>query len=235
MTCTFQGCREESSKECQAWGVGQGFCADHIGVVRARFANSMSGRDSWVAAAKQPYRPEDVLEHADLIEDYVRLYALMLCKPRCRELMSSLNAEIVSGATLRANDPADERFVSGKRPDDQNYARLSRVLEYYEGLCWFPTAHRLYTGPLTSENYQESIALGYMPKDAGAGSRHGEYSHRLQWHIVMRVVTDGFSKPFRKPAFPESVFSFLKFKGTKMVKAETLFPVSWRKRGSVRC
>ena len=204
MTCTIDGCKAESSGDCQDWGVGQGFCDEHIGVVRARFANRKSGRASWVDAARQPYAPEDVREYADLIEDYVRLYALMLDKPRCRELMSRLNTEIAGGAKLRANDPADERFAAGKRKDDQDYARLSRVLEYYEGLCWFPIAHRLYTGPLTSENYQESIALGYMPKDAGAGSRHGEYSHRLQWHIVMRVVTDDFSGAFRKPVWRHS-------------------------------
>lgn len=190
MSCVFKRggpqCPKPASPACQAWGVGEGFCDEHIARVRSRLHNK--------DYSKEPLDAPPPGEHASYIEDYIKLFALMLDKGRCRDLMEALNNEIKGGMALRANDAgADERYVSAKRPDDKNYVRMSRVLEYYEGLCWFPTTHRLYTGALTSQNYQQSIALGYMPKDAGAGAQHGEYSHRLQWHMVMRVLTKDFT------------------------------------------
>ena len=190
MTCVFKRggprCPKPASPACQAWGVGEGFCDDHIAQVRSRLHNKDFSKDPLLAPLAD--------EHAPYVEDYIKLFALMFDKSHCRSLMASLNNEMKGGAALRANDAGgDERYVSAKRPDDKKYVRLSRVLEYYEGLCWFPTTHRLYTGALTSQNYQQSIALGYMPKDAGAGAQHGEYSHRLQWHMVMRVLTKDFT------------------------------------------
>lgn len=189
MICVFRRggprCSKPASDRCQNWGVGEGFCDEHIGRVRSR----LHGRDF----SKDPIEKPVESEFGTYIEDYIKLYALMLDTGFCRTLMTRLNTEIKGGAAMRARDKLeDERFTNAKRPDDKKYVRLSRVLEYYEGLCWFPTVHRLYTGALTSENYQQSIALGYMPKDAGAGAQHGEYSHRLQWHMVMRVITNNF-------------------------------------------
>ena len=192
MTCVYKRgggpqCNKAPSPACLAWGAGEGFCSDHIALMRSRLNGKHFGHDPL---------PEPVAgAHGSYIEDYVKLFALMLDRTHCRSLMTALNNEIKGGAALRAEDGRDERYRKAKCADDQKYVRLSRVLEYYEGLCWFPTTHRLYTGALTSENYQQSIALGYMPKDAGAGAQHGEYSHRLQWHMVMRVITSGFSVP----------------------------------------
>lgn len=192
MTCVFRRagprCQEPASPDCQTWGVGEGFCDKHIAYARAR----LHAKDY-----SQPPIAEPVASvQGSYIEDYIKLFALMLDTSYCRSLMESLNTEMKGGAALRADDAGkDERYASTKRPDDRKYVRLSRVLEYYEGMCWFPTTHRLYTGALTSENYQQSIALGYMPKDAGAGAQHGEYSHRLQWHLVMRVITADFATP----------------------------------------
>ncbi len=192
MTCVFQRggpkCTKPASDQCQNWGVGEGFCDDHIARVRSRLLGHRLGFGNKIDQAQaDPF--------GAFVEDYIKLYALMMDTSFCRSLMTKMNSEMKSGQALRAkNGVPDERDTSAKRPDDKKYIRLSRVLEYYEGLCWFPTTHRLYTGALTSENYQQSIALGYMPKDAGAGAQHGEYSHRIQWHMVMRVVTDNFAR-----------------------------------------
>jgi hypothetical protein len=190
MSCVFKRggpqCPKPASPACQEWGVGEGFCEEHIARVRSRLHNKDYSKD--------PLNAPLANAHSTYVEDYIKLFALMLDKSHCRTLMTALNNEMTGGAARRANDAGgDERYASAKRPDDKKYVRLSRVLEYYEGLCWFPTTHRLYTGALTSQNYQQSIALGYMPKDAGAGAQHGEYSHRLQWHMVMRVLTENFT------------------------------------------
>ncbi len=217
MTCVFKRgasiCQQPASPECETWGVGAGFCAKHIDYVRARL-NSTNKSAPW---SEEPLTKPVAGEHSDYIEDYIKLYALMLDKTRCRELMTALGSEILGGYKERANaGDGDARFSrANNRETEQNYVRLSRVLEYYEGLCWFPTTHRVYTGSLTSENYVQSIALGYMPKDAGAGARHGEYSHRLQWHIVMRLVTNGFEVAFHKDVWRHSPFDMFTTLGSE--------------------
>ena len=153
-----------------------------------------------------------------LIEDYIKIFALMMDRDFCKQQLVLLNGEIQSaaGGKVRMEDSlTDERFKEARRETDQHYVRMSRVLEYYEGLCWFPTTHRLYTGSLSSENYQSSIALGYMPKDAGAGAEHGEYSHRLQWHIIMRVVTSNFTVAYNPVAWHHSPLKLFCYLGTE--------------------
>ena len=152
MTCVFQRggpkCTKPASDQCQNWGVGEGFCDDHIARVRSRLLGHRLGFGNKIDQAQaDPF--------GAFVEDYIKLYALMMDTSFCRSLMTKMNSEMKSGQALRAKNGApDERDTSAKRPDDKKYIRLSRVLEYYEGLCWFPTTHRLYTGALTSENYQ---------------------------------------------------------------------------------
>jgi hypothetical protein len=224
--CCFQQgkfrCPGESAPVCASWGVGDGFCDQHIWHVRARLNNksaALGGEPGQfvrniIALHKEPAGDQKGL----LIEDYIKIFALMLDRKFCKQQLARLNGEILSvaGAAVRIEDsPQDERFNEAKREKDQQYVRMSRVLEYYEGLCWFPTTHRLYTGSLSSDNYQSSIALGYMPKDAGAGADHGEYSHRLQWHIIMRIVTSNFTDAYNKVAWHHSPLKLFCYLGSQ--------------------
>jgi hypothetical protein len=71
---------------------------------------------------------------------------------------------------------------------------LSRALEYYEGYCWFPANRSMLTGLLAADGFFESLRLGFN-KDPGPGAKHGEQSHRLQWHAIMRAMTNDFDQP----------------------------------------
>ena len=190
-------CNEPADPICKTWGIGGGFCKKHIGLTRARMYSKAFVKTYSTDARDAMAEPEAGPE-GSYVEDYIKIYALLMDKEHCRQLMTELQSEIVGGFWKRSPAPNDERFKRPNRETEDKYVRLSRVLEYYEGLCWFPVTRRLYTGSLTSANYVGSLALGYMPKDAGAGAKHGEYSHRLQWHLIMRVVTQGFkTAPYR--------------------------------------
>jgi hypothetical protein len=198
MSCVFnrtgKPCGGNTDPDCVRWEVGQGFCKEHVKYVRDRMTSRVWNIEGQFAD--------------DYTEDYVKLMALMFDRKFCQTQLFRLNAEMRGGAREKGADKLDDlryrKASEGPGPSRANFVRLSKALEYYEGLCYFPTTHRLYTANLSSENYTASIALGYMPKDSGAGAKHGEYSHRLQWHIVMRVVTDGFTVSFKRDVWKHS-------------------------------
>lgn len=196
-----------------------GFCVQHTEVVRARLhTDNSKGHDFSTRKAA----PVDT-QFGRLVEDCIKLYALMLNRDVCLAFLDKMNIEMVGGAPWHAMHPEDGRYNSPRLHRHDNYVRLSRALEYYEGLCWFPTTHRVYTGSLTSENYVSSIALGYMPKDAGAGAQHGEYSHRLQWHCVLRMMTVDFTVPFDKARWKHSPLQIFTSLGSTEAMAKGLW------------
>jgi hypothetical protein len=177
--CCVTGCTTGAAAVVGSglWGLsGGGICVTHW----ADFDTSVKNKPGppLVPVAHDPF----------YLDDYKRLAALMLDTTTVDAAMASLNTEITNakGAAL----VGDERF-SGK--PHANYARLSRVLEMYEGLCWFPSTHLVYAGALSPAEFVGNLSSGFMPKDPGAGARHGDFSHRLQWHAVMRTVTNGFT------------------------------------------
>jgi hypothetical protein len=115
------------------------------------------------------------------VRDYARLCALMLDEPAIDTCLQELDAEI-------ASPPA------GSAPET-NWLRLSSILTYYEKKCWFPEDVLLPLGILSEDDFSYYVRCGYLLKDYGAGVKHGEFTHRLQWHVIMRVVTERFTKP----------------------------------------
>ncbi len=76
-----------------------------------------------------------------------------------------------------------------------NYTKFSYALQKYEKKCWFPSTHLIALGVLPGPDFLRLLRGGYMLKDVGAGPVHGEFTHRLQWHAVLRVATDNFTRP----------------------------------------
>ena len=71
---------------------------------------------------------------------------------------------------------------------------LSKELAYYESKCWFGEQKKIFSGLLSSEEFLNAMTQGFMVKDPGPGPNHGEFSHRLQWHMLMRVMTADFTQ-----------------------------------------
>jgi hypothetical protein len=134
---------------------------------------------------------------AGLFDDYIRLKALMHYGTAIVEgTWVALNTELTSARLHQGMfpEPHDERFDNPK--DYGSYVRLSRALEYYEGLCWFPINRMTFPGLLSASEFLGSLPGGFA-KDPGAGPTHGDLSHRFQWHAVMRLVTNNFTGAVR--------------------------------------
>jgi hypothetical protein len=166
------------------WGLSDSVCQAHFNHYKTQLANGVN------FAAAMP-----------VLEDYVRILALMQDNATFSAALRDLSQEIAKsyGHFSQFSGPwSDEatdrlRYKNGARPS----IRISRILSYYEGYCWFPDSHANYAGLLDGTSFVWGLTVGLMPKDPGAGAAHGDFSHRLQWHVIMRVITHGFEEPVR--------------------------------------
>jgi hypothetical protein len=81
---------------------------------------------------------------------------------------------------------------------ETNWLRFSSVLTHFEKKCWFYEDVLLPMGVLNSPEFYHYIRCGYVLKDYGAGVKHGEFTHRLQWHVIMAVATESFTRPIAR-------------------------------------
>jgi hypothetical protein len=114
-------------------------------------------------------------------EDYARIYTVMMDVPLVRLWLTELDKAISS----KPHDVTPET----------NWLRFSSVLSHFEKKCWFPEDILLPLGVLKPDAFYFYIRRGYVLKDYGAGVKHGEFTHRLQWHVLMRVITENFTRP----------------------------------------
>lgn len=164
------------------WGLSDGVCQAHFAHYKTQLANGIN-----FGAARAE------------LEDYVRILALMGDEVTFKAMLGEFSSDV--------NRIFDQFYSSGgwdaEAEDRLRYKsgaegiRISRFLSYYEGYCWFPDTHSNYAGLLDSASFEWGLTMGLMPKDPGAGAAHGDFSHRLQWHVIMRVITDGFKVPIR--------------------------------------
>ncbi len=140
-----------------------------------------------------------------ITDDLVKMHVLLqFNKQKCNEWMSSFEKQMRAASKMRnvfsslvGDDP---RFAKNNPPErTKNHLKLSRALEYFEGYCWFPANRVLLGGLLSSEDFLRANEMGFS-KDPGAGAKHGEQSHRLQWHVLMREITKDFTVPFDRGA-----------------------------------
>jgi hypothetical protein len=115
------------------------------------------------------------------VDDYARIYSVMLDRPGISNKLKALANSI----------SADANSATG----ETNWLRLSSILTYYEKKCWFPEDVLLPMGVLSSDVFYHYIRCGCVLKDYRAGVKHGEFTHRLQWHAIMAVATMDFTRP----------------------------------------
>lgn len=173
MPCVHPGCGAPAGPETVNWNVGD-LCTLHYNAVAATF---------------------NLPKAVALVDDFVKVYVLLQFNTAlCLAKMGLFEAEMGrAGAAPPGHGVADPRFTTTK--GHGNYLKLSRALEYYEGYCWFPANRALLGGLLSADAFNRSLKLGFN-KDPGAGRMHGEQSHRVQWHVIMRCMTNDFATPF---------------------------------------
>ena len=155
------------------WNVGE-LCGVHYATAAARY---------------------NTIQDANLLDDVIKVHTLLHHNTaRCLVHLAVLaNEQTTAAAIPTPNAPAagDPRFAK-VHIHGAGYLKLSRALEYYEGYCWFPANRVLLGGLLSAQDFFKSVKLGHN-KDPGAGTAHGDQSHRIQWHVLMREMTNDFT------------------------------------------
>lgn len=149
---------------------------------------SYRGTDYWLCSDHQ--RDFDALFQnqgtctAQQKEDAKKLFIVTSSQPLFDLCMMALAEE---SAKRHGN-----AFTWRWRMDHQAF-HLSKELVHYEYRCWFGEQQKIFAGLLSGPEFLSAMANGYMVKDPGPGPNHGEFSHRLQWHMLMRVMTADFT------------------------------------------
>ena len=171
MPCYMTGCNKPPLRDSDKWGLKATACGEHMDELKGRLAEE---------------KPLD----GTFLEDYARIQIMMTEKTTVIVCMQALGNEL-GELRDRREQPGFARFKP--KNDAHKYVRLSAALAKYEQYCWFPPSHELFIGFVPSQEFNRYIARGLMPKDPGAGLAHGDFTHRLQWHAISRVITANFT------------------------------------------
>ena len=114
-------------------------------------------------------------------KDYRRIQQIMLNRDNFLSLADVLNTDV---AQERNNDEAVERDKYGLR-DKGVLARVLRTKEQSHGFRAAPREIPIWTGVVSEATFLNTISQGHVMKDVGVSFQHGEYTHRIQWYIVM--------------------------------------------------
>jgi hypothetical protein len=68
-------------------------------------------------------------------------------------------------------------------------AELLEALEFFEEQAHFPTIQAIPIGVLPSSTFSRLVTYAYAIYDIGVRSCHGGFTHRLQWHAIIHLIT----------------------------------------------
>jgi hypothetical protein len=206
MKCDKAGCKDDIVPGSEGWGWQRLRCEKH-------FMSDGRGMFNETAA--------DNLE-ARFRRDYFRL-ALMF-QPRDGAIKQCMLALAVELSNEQRRAAADGNVSLNKHGE----VRFSAILAKYENMCWFPPSHHVFLGFAEPANFQSMLRQGILAKDPGAGPKHGDFSHRLQWHAVSRIITDSFTTP-RRAGWDNSPLELLSSFGSPWAIAANAWAVIFEK------
>lgn len=105
------------------------------------------------------------------LEDYKRIRALLTDKLAVRRHFQLLEDRL-------ARNPS---------------ASLTDALEHFERQVGFAGTDVIPLGLLSTDDFFDLVRGRVAFKDVGAGIKHGENTHRLQWFVIASEMTDGFT------------------------------------------
>jgi hypothetical protein len=206
-------CIKSGSGNCEgvvttggSWGGGEDICSHHFGSYR----NELVNFDKEGGGRQIP---------VTFLNDYARIKMILERRTVVRECMRKLAVELE--ATGRKEGGGAEWRKDG-------YVKLSVLLGRYEHLCWFPACHHVFLGFVRPTDFLELIRQGILAKDPGAGYKHGDFTHRLQWHAIARVITDDFTVPKRR-GWNHTPIELLSSFGSAWAKAANAWTVGLEK------
>jgi hypothetical protein len=138
-------------------------------------------------AHKLPGKKDSLFEKDRYLRDWTKIWLMFqYSKPTIENCLRQLAEKWQR--KLDTNNFKNSEFGASKE-----YIKLSELLAKYERICWFPASHDVFCGFLETVDFDRSIAQGIMAKDPGASVNHGDFTHRLQWHAIMSVITNEFT------------------------------------------
>lgn len=185
------------------WGGGVDVCQFHLNAYATEFESSSKLKDS--------YR-----------EDYARIKILLERKNAVIRCMRELANEMAQEQKSEAVAPDRTRYT------EKGFIKFSVFLSKYEHICWFPPSHHVFLGFVRPDDFLELIRQGILAKDPGAGPNHGDFTHRLQWHVISRVITDNFRVP-KRAGWDHTPIELLSSFGSDWAKAANAWAVGLEK------
>ena len=120
------------------------------------------------------------------LQDFIRIQALLSntseALPHLRILSAALEPRLIEGTPLLTKPAQKAQFANGL---------LDEVLAGYEQRCGFSAQRPVLVGFASADDFKTLTKAGQHFHDVGARAGHGEFSHRIQWFIVMSAVTNG--------------------------------------------
>lgn len=127
-------------------------------------------------------------KHRKLIGDAERIRNILTDEGLVRRAMEKLEGEVIEHTTMfGVRNLSRGKHVTSKA--------LTSVLSKREMEYGLGTNVPIYTGVLDADAFQAVARQGRLFKDVGVLQTHGEYTHRIQWYIVLFGMSDGFTRP----------------------------------------
>jgi hypothetical protein len=127
------------------------------------------GRNAFDEYVEKGGMPADLKQ--TFLDDYKRIRALLTDKVALRKHFAILEQRMEEGSSL------------------------SGALKSFETALGFAERDVIPLGILDTPTFLGLIRGGIAFKDFGAGIKHGEWTHRLQWFAIAAEITEGFTKP----------------------------------------
>lgn len=116
---------------------------------------------------------------------------------RVRDFLSQEQSFLPAIRQLEADLVEEEKQYGGankKLGKDPFSKALSNVLSKREAAAGLGESVPIYTDILGTKAFQTMAAESRLMKDVGAGDLHGEFTHRIQWYVVLYNMSQGFTK-----------------------------------------
>jgi hypothetical protein len=166
--------------------------------------DSRAIREDLIATFKGSTADGKSIEQSPHFEDYVNIGVCLSQGPRAPEnktallkleeaMINRIKKSVDQAKGAQAHFQEIEKHYTEKKetpvPKDKDYSKLlSGSLDEFERQHGFVVVgERLpnYVGFIGGKVFAEALSQGYHWKDVGAEEVHGEYTHRLQWYLVI--------------------------------------------------
>jgi hypothetical protein len=126
---------------------------------------------------------------------------------RVREYLRDMSGSIIPALRQLEQDIHEQLGMSSA--EEPNSRHLTRALAVREKQCGLEPTMANYTQILSPSDFMKEASKGALFNDWGAitvAMTHGEYTHRIQWYILMYGMSKGFKDAIDKK--PPEGFNF---------------------------